>query len=173
MKQLILVRHAKSSWDDLSARDFDRDLNDRGRGDASDMGARLAKRRGFKPDAFLISSSQRTRSTAYLMADQFNFAHADIELKDELYLASPSTMLKVIRQTPDHVQQLIILAHNPGITELTNRLARTYINNVPTCGLAILEMDISSWHEVGSRALLLDFDYPKRLLVEDALQQQP
>ncbi|NWF36640.1 histidine phosphatase family protein [Mariprofundus sp. KV] len=172
MKQLILVRHAKSSWDDLSARDFDRDLNDRGHCDAQEMGQRLA-RRGFKPDAFMISSSRRTRSTAYLMADQLAFSHADIELKDELYLASPSTMLKAIRQTPDHVQRLALLAHNPGITELTNRLARTYINNVPTCGLAILEMDISSWNEVGGRALLLDFDYPKRALAEDALQQQP
>lgn len=172
MKQLILIRHAKSSWDDLSARDFDRDLNDRGQYDAQEMGQRLAKR-GFQPDAFVISSSQRTRSTAYLMADQLAFPHADIELKDELYLASPSTMLREIRQTPDHVQRLALLAHNPGITELTNRLARTYINNIPTCGLAILEMDVSSWREVGGRALLLDFDYPKRTLAEDALQQQP
>jgi len=172
MKQLILVRQAKSSWDDLSARDFDRDLNDRGRSDAYEMGERLAQR-AFVPDAFVISASQRTRSSAHLMAEALNFPHADIQTKDDLYLANPSTMLKLIRQTPDHIQRLIVLAHNPGITELTNRMARTYINNVPTCGMAILEMNITSWMEAGSRALLLDFDYPKRVSAVDSLQQEP
>lgn len=161
MKQLILIRHAKSSWDDLSARDFDRDLNDRGRMDAKNMGLRLADR-SFNPDAFIISSSRRTQNTASLIADQIGFPRQTIEERDDLYLATPSTMLKVIRQTPDHINRLIILAHNPGITELTNRLARTYINNIPTCGMAILEMPVTSWSEAGSRTILLDFDYPKR-----------
>ena len=171
MKQLILIRHAKSSWDDLSARDFDRELNERGRYDAPIMGRRLAER-ALVPDAFLISSSQRTRSTAYLMAEQFGFPAEEIELKNELYLASPSTMLKLIRHTPDHVQRLALLAHNPGITELTNQLARTCIHNIPTCGVAILEMSIESWSEAGSRTQLLDFDYPKREIKAGALQQE-
>ena len=161
MKQLILIRHAKSSWDDLSASDFDRDLNNRGRRNAPEMGLRLAER-ALVPDAFVVSSACRARSTAYLIAEQFGFSQQQIELKNELYLASPSSMLKLIRQTPDDVQRLALLAHNPGITELTNRLAKTYINNIPTCGMAILELPIESWSEAGNGAHLLDFDYPKR-----------
>jgi len=171
MKQLILIRHAKSSWDDLSARDFDRDLSERGRCDAPNMGRRLADR-GLVPDGFVISSSQRTRSTAYLMAEQFDFPTEEIELKNELYLASPSTMLKLIRRTPDHVQRLALLAHNPGITELANQLARTCIDNIPTCGVVTLEMSVESWSEAGSRTQLLDFDYPKRESESGALQQE-
>jgi len=171
MKQLILIRHAKSSWDDLSARDFDRDLSERGRSDAPFMGHRLAER-GLVPDAFLISSSQRTRSTAELMAEQFSFPAEKIEFKNELYLASPSTMLKLIRHTPDHVQRLALLAHNPGLTELANQLTRTCIDSIPTCGVVTLEMSIESWSEAGSRTKLLDFDYPKREIKAGALQQK-
>jgi len=161
MKQLLLIRHAKSSWDDLSGSDFDRQLSGRGLRDAPIMGRRLAER-GLFPDAFLISSAQRTRTTAKLLAGELNFPEADIDQRDALYLASPATMLQLIRQTPEYVQRLALVAHNPGITELTNQLANTDINNIPTCGVALLDLGIDSWRDAGRDARLVDFDYPKR-----------
>jgi len=161
MRQLVLIRHAKSSWHDLSARDFDRDLNARGRGDAPEMGRRLA-RKSITPDALLVSSAVRARATVDLIAPEIAFPLQQIEFRDELYLASPSDMLKLIRRVPDDVQTLALVAHNPGITELTNRLAKTYIQNIPTCGVVTLQMPIEQWQSAGSGGQLVDFDYPRK-----------
>ena len=162
MKTLILIRHAKSSWDDFSQRDFDRDLNGRGRRDAPEMGRRLAAR-GIAPDAFVVSTACRARKTAELMATGFGFPLEQIEFRDDLYLAGPSTMLNVIRQTADSVQTLALLAHNPGITELANQLAGgRRIDNMPTSGMATFSLAGDSWQAVGRGTELVDFDYPKR-----------
>lgn len=162
MKTLILIRHAKSSWDDLSLRDFDRDLNKRGRRDAPEMGRRLAARYAIL-DAFVVSTACRARATAELMAGELDFPPERIEFRDELYLASPSTMLDVIRQVPDSVQTLALLAHNPGITELANRLSGgRRIDNMPTSGVATFNLSADSWRQIGGGAELIDFDYPKR-----------
>ena len=160
MKTLILIRHAKSDWSDFSARDFDRELNARGKRDAPVMGQRLAAR-DIQPDAFIVSTACRAKATARLMAPALGFSFEDIDWRDELYMASPSTMKSVIRQTADHVQSLALLAHNPGITELACQLANTNISNVPTCGVITLELPVDHWAEL-NHARLLDFDYPKK-----------
>ncbi len=160
MKTLILIRHAKSDWSDFSARDFDRELNERGKRDAPVMGQRLAAR-DIQPDAFVVSTACRAQETARLMTPALGFSIADIQWKDELYLASPSTMKSVIRQTADHVQTLALLAHNPGITELACQLAGTDISNMPTCGIITFELPVDRWAEL-NHARLIDFDYPKK-----------
>ncbi len=160
MKTLILIRHAKSDWSDFSARDFDRKLNARGKRDAPVMGQRLASR-DIQPDTFIVSTACRAKATARLMAPALGFSFEDIDWRDELYMASPSTMKSVIRQTADHIQTLALLAHNPGITELANQLTAANISNIPTCGVAILELPVDHWAEL-NHACLLDFDYPKK-----------
>ena len=162
MKTLILMRHAKSDWGDFSARDFDRELNARGKRDAPLMGQRLAAR-DIQPDAFTVSTACRAKTTAGLMAPVLGFSLADIQWIDELYLASPATMKSVIRQTADDVQTLALLAHNPGVTELVNQLTNTDIDNVPTCGVLTLSLPVDHWSELRNNAELIDFDYPKRL----------
>ncbi len=161
MKTLILIRHAKSDWSDLSARDFDRELNARGKRDAPVMAKRLALH-NIQPDAFTVSTACRAKATACLMAPALGFSFADIEWKDKLYMASPSTMKSVIRQTADHIQTLALLAHNPGITELANQFTNTAISNVPTCGVITIEFSVDHWSDVDNNARLLDFDYPKK-----------
>ena len=157
-----MIRHAKSSWDDLGARDFDRDLNSRGLHDAPEMGRRLAVK-NIHPDAFLVSTANRARATASLIASELGFPEQEIQFRDELYLASPAEILKQIRQVPDQIQTLVVVAHNPGITELANRMARTYINNIPTSGVVMMQMPVEQWQHAGGRgAELLDFDYPKK-----------
>jgi len=162
MKTLILMRHAKSDWGDFSARDYDRELNARGKRDAPLMGQRLAER-DIQPDAFTVSTACRAKTTASLMACALGFSSADIQWIDELYLASPATMKSVIRQTADDVQTLALLAHNPGVTELVNQLTNADIDNVPTCGVLTLSLPVDHWSELRNNAELIDFDYPKRL----------
>jgi len=117
MKKLILIRHAKSDWSDFNARDFDRELNARGKHDAPVMGQRLAAR-GKLPDAFVVSTARRAKATAELIAPALGFAVADIQWKDELYLSSPSTMKAVIRQSTDHVQTLALEETPSGFPRL-------------------------------------------------------
>ena len=162
MKRLLLIRHAKSSWEDLALRDFDRDLNKRGRNDAPKMGKRLVAQ-GDRPDAFVVSTARRAKATAELLAAELEFPIDRIDFRDELYLSSPEVMLDVIRQAPKEAGTLALVAHNPGITELVNKLAGgRRIDNVPTCGVAIFELPIDDWSQIGREAELVDFDYPKR-----------
>lgn len=162
MKTLILIRHAKSDWHNLNASDFDRPLNTRGQQDAPLMAKRAAER-GTVPDLFVASSACRAMQTATLMAPHLAIPKEQIEWREELYLASPSMLMDTIRHTADHIQTLALLAHNPGITELTNRLCPTAnIDNVPTSGMVTLSLPIEHWPDAGKQATLLDFDYPKR-----------
>ncbi len=165
MKTLILIRHAKSSWNDVGARDVDRKLNHRGRSDAPEMARRLAaqlERDQLKLEAFLCSSARRAAETGSLLAAGLGFPPASIDWRNELYLASPATMLDVIRSVPDQCSVVALLAHNPGITELAEQLTGTYLGNIPTCGMITLRLSVESWQDTVGRAELVDFDFPKR-----------
>jgi phosphohistidine phosphatase len=162
MKTLMLIRHAKSDWSDLKASDFERALNARGIHDAPIM-AKRASDRGQIPDAFISSSACRAVQTAKLMAPQLAFPVEQIKWKDELYLASPSMLLDAVRHAPDHAQTLALLAHNPGITDLVNRLCPSAeIENIPTSGIVTLTFNIDNWRETGFAGHLAGFDYPHK-----------
>lgn len=162
MKTLQLIRHAKSDWDDASLRDFDRPLNHRGQQDAPEMGRRLADK-GMQPELFISSSATRARTTAALIAGVINYPVAQIALHDELYMATPATMLRIIRTTPDEINCLALLTHNPGITEMVERLTRKPFDHVPTAAIITLTAPIEQWQEAGCRWSIIDFDYPKRI----------
>jgi len=165
MKTLILIRHAKSSWQDLACSDYDRSLNHRGLHDAPIMGDRLASRltdSGISLDAFVCSTARRAAQTAESIAAQLQFPIENMDWRRELYLSSPDTMIEAIRSIPDETASAALLAHNPGITELAEQLTGRYFGNVPTCGVVTITLPIESWLDAGSRAELVDFDYPKR-----------
>ncbi len=162
MKTLILIRHAKSDWSDLHAADFDRRLNARGRRDAPIMAQRCAAR-GHLPDAFIVSTACRARQTAELMTPHLAFPSEQIDWRKELYLASPAMLLDAVRHAPEEARTLALLAHNPGITELVNRLCPDAdINHVPTAGIVTLALPVDDWRQAGQPGKLIDFDYPKR-----------
>ncbi|MDX8392205.1 MAG: histidine phosphatase family protein [Mariprofundaceae bacterium] len=165
MKQLLLIRHAKSDWNDFNLTDFDRPLNERGQRDAPRMGARL-KKTGIKPDIFLSSPALRARSTAEFIAMSLTFPTAQIEWVNELYLASATGMMAIIRHTPDTFNTLALVAHNPGISDLAASLANINIGNIPTCGTVHLRCDSDNWSMAGNFTLV-DFDYPKRNQTSD------
>src|SRR5688572_27194068 len=100
MKELLLVRHAKSSWDDFSVKDFDRPLNDRGKRDAPDMAKRV-RDKDIEIDAFISSPAKRARKTAEAFAKEYKDKKDDIIFFKELYLASPSAFFEVISKTDD------------------------------------------------------------------------
>jgi phosphohistidine phosphatase len=162
VKRLSLLRHAKSSWKDASLPDFERPLNKRGRRDAPRMGARLAAA-GFRPDGLLSSPAERARATALSIAAEIGYPEREIVFEPALYPGEPDALLARIRALPDAVAHAALVAHNPGLTELSNRLADRRIDNIPTAGVVQLELAVDTWGQVADGCgRLLDFAYPKQ-----------
>ena len=161
MKQLLLIRHAKSSWADFSIKDFDRPLNDRGKKDAPMMAERLRKK-NIDIDAFIASPAKRARKTAEAFVKEFKDKKKDIEFYEELYLAGPSVFFDVISKTNDKHDTIAVFSHNEGITSFANMLTTTRIDNIPTCGMFAVKAKIKHWSEFESAEKeFWFFDYPK------------
>lgn len=161
MKTLILVRHAKSSWDDLGLNDFDRPLNDRGKKDAPKMAERLFKKK-IGIDAFISSPAKRAARTAKFFAEELKEKKKDIIYKTELYLASENVFYDVIEKTDDEFNTIAVFSHNPGITDFANDLTEIKIDNIPTCGVFAVRIDVKHWADIkDAKKEFWFFDYPK------------
>lgn len=160
---LTLVRHAKSSWKDPALNDFDRPLNKRGASDAPLMGKRLASG-GYWPDLIVASPARRARDTARLIAGEL--ARGDepqIFYDPTLYGADESELFEVARRFDDALFEIMLVGHNPGLTELANDLAACGIENIVTGGVVGLEFSVSSWRQITAQCgRMLFYDYPKR-----------
>lgn len=162
MKRITLLRHAKSSWAQPGLADHDRPLNQRGQRDTPVMGRRLAAR-GIRPSLIVTSPAKRARQTARLLAREIGYPIEFLQSEKSLYLADPATILDVIALQDDAFSDIVVCAHNPGITNLANQLCDQSIDNIPTCGMVTIEAQTDSWSEVAtSRRALITFDYPKK-----------
>lgn len=146
MKTLVLVRHAKSSWEHAGTADHERPLNHRGRRDAPDMGRRL-RERGLLPDAIRSSTAVRARATAVAIAAELGIDPEDVVLDERLYGSSPGTILGVVGELDDSVATAMVVAHDPGLSDLAFDLSGT-IEHMPTCAVAEFRFDVASWSEV-------------------------
>lgn len=159
MKKLMLIRHAKSDWSHAGLSDYDRPLNERGKRNAPEMALRL-KARKLVPEHLLSSGAERAKSTARIFAE--HLAVDDIEFDERIYRAAEYDLLNVVNDLPDTYSFVAIFGHNPTITELTNHLTGGDIVNMPTCGLALIDIPLDSWAEVSAgTGNLAVYDYPK------------
>jgi phosphohistidine phosphatase len=161
MKSLILVRHAKSSWDSPSLRDFDRPLNDRGNKDAPKMAKRLAERQ-VPIDLFVSSPATRALTTAKHFMKVYDAKKEKMLEVPDLYHASVSVLYHVIGQLSDKEDTVAIFSHNPGITEMVNTLGVAHLDNMPTCGVFAVKAEIGHWKDFeNAEKKFWFFDYPK------------
>lgn len=161
LKSLLLIRHAKSDWEDPVLSDFDRPLNERGKSNAPMMAERLLAKK-IKIDAFISSPAKRARKTAEAFARVYDRNKDDILFVEELYLAAPDVFFDVIRRANDDHKCIAVFSHNPGITDFVNQLTNARIDNIPTCGIFAIKSDIKKWSSFGEEGNLFDFfDYPK------------
>ena len=164
MKKLFIVRHAKSSWDFPELDDFDRPLNKRGKRNAPEMGQRLASR-NVLPDLLITSPAKRAAATARRIAEEIHYPTEKIVKDGLLYHGSNINTLKLIQAVANDVHSLMIFGHNPGLTDLTNKLSGSDIYNIPTCGIAEIDFDIATWNELDfGKGELVFFDYPKKTM---------
>ena len=162
MKTLIIIRHAKSSWEIGSLNDFERPLNERGKKDAPVMAKRLKERKIF-PDAFVASPAKRAKKTAELFCETYKLREDDIIFVSALYHATSETFFEVVHHLDDPFNTVAIFSHNPGITEFINQLTDDIkVDNMPTCGIFAVQATIEKWKDFGkAKKEFLFFDYPK------------
>ena len=171
VKTLILMRHAKSSWDNPHKDDFDRPLNSRGR-ESAQMVAKHIHSLGFKPELTLCSSSVRCKETLELVIPYFSKTMHTRYL-DDLYLAPERAILEIIKSIELSIDQMLVIGHNPGLSDLSQSLTYSSKNQndyfetqqFPTSAASIFEMNIKNWLDFKlSESKIIDFVTPKNLL---------
>lgn len=142
MKTLYLIRHAKSDWNNPALSDFDRPLNKRGLRDAPFMAKKLIEL-NFNPGLIVCSPAKRTITTSELISNRTSTFYVDT-----IYEASLSDLTNIINTLPYEHTEIAIIGHNPSITMLSNYLTNDYIDNMPTCSVVKIELEIDNWNEV-------------------------
>ena len=161
MKQLLIIRHAKSSWDFSTLNDFDRTLNDRGHKDAPAMAKRLFNK-NVPIDSFISSTAKRAFTTAVYFAAAYQQPEKSIIQIKELYHATPPVFNNIINNVANQFDTIAIFSHNPGITDFANQLTTTKIDDMPTCAVFAAKAKCKSWSDFkSSKKDFWFFDYPK------------
>jgi phosphohistidine phosphatase len=150
MKTLGLLRHAKSDWDDVSLRDYERGLNDRGRRAAAVMGGHI-REHGVAWERLLASPAERVRRT--LDATRLRIPTT---WDERLYLADSDALIELLRSIDNDPAAVLMAGHNPGLQELIFDLVATEHENAlfgqvaekfPTAAFAVLDLAIDRWAE--------------------------
>lgn len=168
MKQLLILRHAKSDWGDSDLADFDRPLNERGKKAATQMGQWM-RNSEMIPDYILSSPALRARQTIELVSQEISFDDKNIHWDKRMYLASPKALIEMVTSIPSTVNQALIVGHNPGLEELLFYLCdgdipRSHNGKImATATLAQIEL-AKDFDQIGAQqAKLLNLYWPKQL----------
>ncbi len=153
MKTLLVMRHAKSSWDDPETADHDRPLNKRGKRDAPRMGQWLVDQ-GLTPDVIVTSTAKRANRTAELVAEACGYRGELVGLPG-LYHATPQVWAQVVQKLPETASCVLCIGHNPAVEEVLAIWTGEEVG-MPTAAIAQLALDIATWREFdGERGVLL------------------
>ena len=163
MKELYIIRHAKSSWSNPELNDFDRGLKKRGKEDIAFM-AKWLKNRVKNPDIILSSPAKRAKKTLKAIKKEFRVNEKDILFDERIYEASLDDLLDVLTSIENSKNIVFLIGHNPSLNELSEFLSGIYIANIPTSGIVGIEFDIDRWRDILSKkGKMILFEYPKKL----------
>lgn len=161
MRQLTLIRHAKSCWKDPGLNDFERPLNKRGLRDLPALGERVIKFELF-PDLILSSGAVRAITTAESVSQSLEIPLEEIREIPELYESCYETLLNILQNQSDRYRHIMMFGHNPGLEDLGYFLTHDILEKFPTAGLLHIHLSITNWSELAeSCGTLTRFDYPK------------
>ncbi|MBF0489880.1 MAG: histidine phosphatase family protein [Candidatus Omnitrophica bacterium] len=145
MKTLLLLRHAKSSWDSPELFDFDRPLNKRGLKQAPLMGQFMAKE-NLLPNLIITSTAKRATETTELLVKHSHYK-GNLQTEEKIYQASVETLLKIIKNAPDKTNTLLIIGHNPGLELLAQALIHQSLM-LKTCTLVKINLSVKKWKDI-------------------------
>ena len=146
MKKIILVRHGKSSWEH-NVIDHERPLKDRGILDATRV-AETFKQENIVVDRILSSDAKRASTTCNIFVRTLEINNNIVDFKYDLYDFSGESVVKIIKSCSDSVNNVMIFGHNHAFTSIANTYGSLYIDNVPTSGLVVLDIDIDHWQDL-------------------------
>lgn len=148
MKTLLVMRHAKSSWNDPQLEDHDRPLNHRGKHAAERMGE-LVETEHMLPDIILCSTAKRAQDTASLLAETSNY-DGEIQLRRDFYGAESDIFIQALQNLPDEYQRVMIIGHNPDLEMLVLELIG-HSESLSTAALAHIELPVERWQEMSDK----------------------
>jgi phosphohistidine phosphatase len=162
MKNLLLLRHGKSSWKDDSLADHERPLKKRGRKDTKTI-AKVIKKKDLIPDVILCSSAIRARETVEILTEELKYKN-EVIYTEKLYMAEPEDLIKALKKLSDDLQSAMIVGHNPGL-EAYLQIIDGEIEALPTAGLGSLVLVLDDWKDISLETMgdLVGFWTPKML----------
>ena len=150
MRELFLVRHAKSDWGTEALKDIDRHLNERGYSDAYFMSKWFLKNKKT-PELILSSTATRALSTAMIFARTLEFNMNKFVMNEKLYESSVANFTGILQKQDASVKSIMVFCHNPCITEFCNKMCEDlFIDNVSTCGIVNLNFEVNNWKDISN-----------------------
>ncbi|MDP1800137.1 MAG: histidine phosphatase family protein [Bacteroidota bacterium] len=162
MKELILIRHAKSDWGTEFLKDIDRHLNERGYSDAYLLSAWYLKTQ-ISPELILSSTATRALNTALIFARALDLDMTNFVMDKNIYESTATKLLSILKKQDDKKKSIMLFGHNPGITNLCNDLCKdVFFENIPTCGIVSLKFDTRCWEDIKEENAKLNYhQFPK------------
>lgn len=146
MKELILVRHAKSSWKH-NVSDSERPVKQRGFNDAT-LVSKAFKRTGFLPDIIFSSPANRALTTCRIFMTNLSYMDNLLQIEDQLYDFGGHNVIEFLKKLDDSYEKVMIFGHNHAFTSICNIFGNQFIDNLPTSGLVYLYFDTTSWQDI-------------------------
>jgi phosphohistidine phosphatase len=162
MKEIIVVRHAKSDWGNEDLKDVDRHLSERGYRDAYFLSEWYGKTKN-KPAQILTSTATRALNTALIFARRLEFDMNHFQLEQDIYEASVSTLLLMLKKQNKQIDSVMLFGHNPSVTNLCNELSEDlFLDEIPTCGIISYSFNVQQWSELMPKTGKLNYyQFPK------------
>ena len=160
MKQLILVRHGKSDWNH-NVTDHQRPVKKRAYDDAEKVTKAFRKAVDCSFPIY-SSTAKRAHTTAELLQGHLKEQATELKTFDDLYVFTSRQLLDFIHQLPDEEDQVMLVSHNGGLTDLINEISNATLDNLPTTGLVLIKFDVNEWQSVKEGKLIVHL-FPKNL----------
>ena len=161
-RQLFIIRHGKSSWDNDGLDDIDRPLSDRGMRSAEMMATRL-REMGLIPRLIFTSPASRALNTALIMKRTWDWHPSQLQVEDDLYMAGVEEIARVVERAPEGIDSLAIFGHNPSFTMYANSFLKSPLDNLPTAGVVVVTLESDSWKRIGRKQVTATHvDFPRR-----------
>jgi len=163
MKRLYIVRHGKSSRDDFSISDHDRPVTEKGKQKTKKIAAAL-KAKGVLPDLIVSSTAKRAKETALLLAHELDYPEDKIVFSETIYHAYDVSLLEELYGIDDAVESVMVVGHNPTLTDVVNIFAKEMIDNLPTSAVAAIHFKTKHWEQIDTCRYKLDYILTPKML---------
>ena len=156
MKQLLIVRHAKSSWDDFNISDHERPILEKGKRKTIAVANQL-KQKNIKPDLIISSTAVRAKETAMILANELEVPEDKIIYNKHIYHAYDDEVLSELYGLDNNINTVMVVGHNPTLTDIVNHFSKKIIDNLPTSAVASITFKTDKWENTGNCKHKLNF----------------